>query len=83
MKEWYDLKAGKEIRVTFLLNNGFNMECDYFSMGSEKQRILSKCMKADGYRYMSPIGRSRLQSYWYSLQNTYKRMNKIHNVIED
>lgn len=32
-------------------------------------------MKADGYKYDSPLGRSRLRSYWYSLQRVYSKMN--------
>lgn len=62
---WFNLKAGKEIRVQTL----------FFSLNSSKTSILCECMKADGYKYDSPLGRSRLRSYWYSLQRVNSKMN--------
>ena len=61
--EWYNLKACKEIRVQTLIAAGFNLKTDYFCLDSRKLSILCECMKADGYRYVSPIGRSPLHSY--------------------
>ena len=72
--EWYNLKACKEIRVHTLIASGFNLKTDYFCLDSRKLSILCECMKADGYRYDSPLGRSR--SYWYSLQRVFNRMSK-------
>ena len=46
--EWYNLKAGKEIRVQTLISAGFNLKTDYFRLGSRKLSILYECMKADG-----------------------------------
>lgn len=74
--EWYNLKACKETRVQTLIAAGFNLKTDFFSLDGRKLTILCECMKADGYRYDSPLGRSRLQSYWYSLQSVFDRMNK-------
>mgnify|MGYP004592447275 CR=1 FL=1 len=74
--EWYNLKAGKEIRVQTLISAGFNLKTDYFLLDSRKLSILYECMKADGYRYDSPLGRSRSRSYWYSLQRVFERMSK-------
>ena len=74
--EWYNLKASKEIRVQTLIAAGFNLETDYFSLDDDKLSILCECMKADGYRYDSPLGRSRSRSYWYSLQRVFDRMIK-------
>lgn len=72
---WFNLKAGKEIRVQTLIQAGFNLEAVFFSLSSSKTGILCECMKADGYKYDSPLGRSRLRSYWYSLQRVYSKMN--------
>lgn len=72
--EWYNLKACKEIRVKTLIEAGFNLKTNYFCLDGSKLSILCECMKADGYRYDSPIGRSR--SYWYSLQRVFNRMSK-------
>ena len=74
--EWYNLKACKEIRVHTLIEAGFNLETDYFYLDSRKLSILCECMKADGYRYDSPLCRSRSLSYWYSLQRVFNRMSK-------
>ena len=74
--EWYNLKACKEIRVNTLIAAGFNLKTDYFCLDCRKLSILCECMKADGYRYESPLGRSRSRSYWYSLQRTYNKMTK-------
>ena len=74
--EWYNLKACKEIRVQTLIASGFNLKTDYFCLDSRKLSILCECMKADGYRYESPLGRSRSRSYWYSLQRVFNRMSK-------
>ena len=74
--EWYNLKACKEIRVQTLIAAGFNLKSDYFCLDGRKLSILCECMKADGYRYYSPIGRSRLRSYWYSLQRVFDRISK-------
>ena len=74
--EWYNLKACKEIRVQTLNAAGFNLETDYFCLDCRKLSILCECMKADGYRYDSPLGRSRSRSYWYSLQRVYNKMTK-------
>lgn len=70
------LKAGKELRVQLLIDYGFNMETNFYSLDSEKLSVLCKCMKGDGYTYDSPKGRSRLCSYWYALQRVYNRQNK-------
>lgn len=72
--EWYNLKACKEIRVQTLIASGFNLKTDYFCLDGRKLSILCECMKADGYRYDSPLGRSRSRSYWYSLQRVYNKM---------
>ena len=72
--EWYNLKACKEIRVQTLIASGFNLKTDYFCLDVRKLSILCECMNADGYRYDSPLGRSR--SYWYSLQRVFDRMSK-------
>lgn len=53
---WFNLKAGKEIRVQTLIQAGFNLEADFFSLSSSKTGILCECMKADGYKYDSPWG---------------------------
>lgn len=74
--EWYNLKACKETRVQTLIAAGFNLETGFFSLDGRKLTVLCECMKADGYRYDSPAGRSRLQSYWYSLQRVFDRMSK-------
>ena len=74
--EWYNLKACKENRVQTLIAAGFNLKEDYFILDGRKLSILCECMKADGYRYDSPIGRSRLRSYWYRLQRVFDRMSK-------
>lgn len=69
---WFNLKAGKEIRVQTLIQAGFNLEADFFSLSSSKTGILCE---SDGYKYDSPLGRSRLRSYWYSLQRVFSKMN--------
>ena len=74
--EWYNLKACKEIRVKTLIEAGFNLKTDYFSLEDDKLSILCECMKADAYRYDSPLGCSRSRSYWYSLQRAFDRMSK-------
>ena len=74
--EWYNLKACKEIRVKTLIAAGFNLKTDYFCLDCRKLSILCECMKADGYRYESPLGRLRSRSYWYSLQCAYNKMTK-------
>ena len=74
--EWYNLKACKETRVQTLIAAGFNLKTDYFILDSRKLSILCECMKADGYRYVSPLGRSISRSYWYSLQRVFNRMSK-------
>lgn len=74
--EWYNLKACKEIRVKTLIASGFNLKTDYFCLDGRKLSILCECMKADGYRYVSPLGRSISRSYWYSLQRVFDRMSK-------
>ena len=74
--EWYNLRACKEIRVQTLIAAGFNLKTDYFRMADINRTMLCECMKADGYRYDSPLGRSRSQSYWYSLQRVFDRMSK-------
>ena len=74
--EWYNLKACKEIRVQTLIASGFNLKTDYFCLDSRKLSILCECMKADGDRYVSPLGRSISRSYWYSLQRVFNRMSK-------
>lgn len=74
--EWYNLKACKETRVQTLIAAGYNLKTDFFRLDGRKLTILCECMKADGYRYDSPLGRPRLQSYWYSLQSVFDRMNK-------
>lgn len=33
---WFNLKAGKEIRVQTLIQAGFNLEADFFSLNSSK-----------------------------------------------
>lgn len=74
--EWYNLKACKETRVQTLIAAGFNLKADYFILDGRKLSILCECMKADGYRYVSPLGRSISRSYWYSLQRVFNRMSK-------
>lgn len=74
--EWYNLRACKEIRVQTLIAAGFNLKTDYFRLDGRKLTILCECMKADVYRYDSPLGRSRSKSYWYSLQRVFDRMSK-------
>lgn len=74
--EWYDLKTGKENRVQTLIAAGFDFQKDYYSIPNSKLFILRHCMDADGYRYVSPLGRARCESYWYSLQRVFNRMSK-------
>ena len=74
--EWYNLKACKEIRVQTLIASGFNLKTDYFCLDGRKLSILCECIKADGYRYVAPRGRSISRSYWYSLQLVFNRMSK-------
>lgn len=73
---WFNLKAGREIRVHTLIQAGFDLEAGFYSLNYSKLDILCECMKADGYKYDSPLGRSRLCSYWYSLQRAFSKMNK-------
>lgn len=68
------LKAGRELRVILLANVGFNLNKDFFVLNSDELSVLSGCMKADGYHYDSPQGRSRLRSYYYSLQRIYSKV---------
>ena len=74
--EWYELRGCKESRVQTLSSASFKLKRDYFSLDGNKLSILCECMKADGYRYDSPLGRSRSRSYWYSLQRVFDKMSK-------
>ena len=70
------LKATKVARIENLIFSGFNLEADFFTLTCNQLTTLKECMKADGYRYDSPLGRSRSRSYWYSLQRVYNKMTK-------
>ena len=74
--EWYNLKACKEIRVQTIIAAGFNLEADFFTLTCNQLTTLKDCMEADNYRYISPLGRSTLRCYWYSLQRVYNKMTK-------
>jgi len=75
--EWYNLRSCKEIRVHTLIASCFNLKTDYFfRLYGRNLTILCDFMKSDGYRYDSPLCRSRSQSYWYSLQRVFDRMSK-------
>ena len=70
------LKATKVARIENLIFSGFNLRADFFTLTFSQLSTLEDCMKADGYRYDSPLGRSRSRSYWYSLQRVYNKMTK-------
>lgn len=74
--EWYNLKACKEIRVQTIIAAGFNLSADFFTLTFSQLSTLKDCMEADNYRYISPLGRSTLRCYWYSLQRVYNKMTK-------
>ena len=74
--EWYNLKACKEIRVKTFIAAGFNLKTDQCCLDCRKLSILCECMRADCYRYESPLGRSRARSYWYSLERVYNKITK-------
>lgn len=66
-------KLTRQARALQLENSGFNLNRNYFTLSWAEQDILTAYMKADGYRYDSPLGRSRLRSYYYSLQRAARR----------
>lgn len=70
------LKATKVARIENLIFNGFNLSADFFTLTYSQLSTLADCMEADHYTYKSPLGRSTLCSYWYSLQRVYNNMTK-------
>lgn len=64
----------RQLRVNDLLAKGWNMEKNFFALSNLTE--LEEYRKLDGYNYVSPLGRSVLCSYWYSLQSEYQSMNK-------
>lgn len=77
MKAIY-LKATKVARIDLLINSGFNLSADFFTLTHSQLTTLKDCMIADNYRYISLLGRSTLRCYWYSLQRVYNKMTKQH-----
>lgn len=75
MKAIY-LKATKVARIDLLINSGFNLSADFFTLTCSQLTTLKDCMITDNYRYISPLGRSTLRCYWYSLQRVYNKMTK-------
>ena len=70
------LKLAKVARIENLIFSGFNLEADFFTLTCNQLTTLKDCMIADNYRYISPLGRSTLRCYWYSLQRAYNKMTK-------
>ena len=70
------LKATKAARIENLIFSGFNLSADFFTLTCNQLTTLKDCMIADNYRYISPLGRSTLRCYWYSLQRVFDRMSK-------
>lgn len=70
------LKATKVARVENLIFSGFNLSADFFTLTCSQLSTLTDCMEADHYTYKSPLGRSTLRCYWYSLQRVYNKMTK-------
>lgn len=69
-------KLSREARVLWLEEQGFNFAKNYFVLQWSETNLLLIGMKADGYRYDSPLGRSRLRSYYYSLQRAAAKLHK-------
>lgn len=69
-------KATKVARIENLIFSGFNLEADFFTLTWSQLTTLKDCMIADNYHYISPLGRSTLRCYWYSLQRVFDRMSK-------
>lgn len=69
-------KATKVARIENLIFSGFNLEADFFTLTCSQLTTLKDCMIADNYHYISPLGRSTLRCYWYSLQRVFDRMSK-------
>ncbi len=69
-------KMSREARVLQLENAGFNFAKNYFTLDWSETDMLLVGMKADGFHYDSPLGRSRLRSYYYSLQRAAAKLNK-------
>lgn len=70
------LKATKVVRIENLIFSGFNLSADFFTLTYSQLTTLKDCMIADHYTYKSPLGRSTLRCYWYSLQRVYNKMAK-------
>lgn len=70
------LKATKVARIENLIFSGFNLSADFFTLTCSQLTTLKDCMIADNYHYISPLGRSTLRYYWYSLQRVFNRMSK-------
>lgn len=70
------LKATKVARIENLIFSGFNLEVDFFMLTDSQLTTLKDCMTADNYHYISPLGRSTLRCYWYSLQRVYNKMTR-------
>ena len=70
------LKATKVARIENLIFSGFNLKADFFTLTCNQLTTLKDCMEADNYRYISPLGRSTLRCYWYSLQRVYNKISK-------
>lgn len=68
------MASNRVIRVTLLIGVGFDFTKDFFVLSTSELCDLAECMKADRYTYDSPLGRSRLRSYYYSLQRTFARL---------
>ena len=70
------LKVTKVARVENLIFSGFNLSADFFTLTCSQLTTLKDCMITDNYRYISPLDRSTLRCYWYSLQRVFERMSK-------
>lgn len=70
------LKVTKVARIENLLFSGFNLSADFFTLTYSQLTTLKDYMTADNYHYISPLSRSTLRCYWYSLQRVYNKMTK-------
>lgn len=70
------LKATKVARIENLIYSGFNLSADFFTLTFSQLSTLEDCIEADHYTYKSPLCRSTLRCYWYSLQRVYYKMTK-------
>lgn len=69
-------KLSREARVLQLEKLGLDFAKNYFALRWSETDLLLVGMKADKYYYDSPLGRSRLRSYYYSLQRAAAKLHK-------